>query len=102
MCYHSGSEWTGSNSNEGVLHIPRISKAGTSPSGSLMSYPIYSLRGSPHPAETQSLYFTAQPDWAVLVRIKYICWSCLVFTAYQNLWVNFIPNTFNTNTWGIQ
>ena len=32
-----------SNGNEGVLHIPQISRAGASPSDSLVSYPGYKI-----------------------------------------------------------
>ena len=40
-----GQSEPGSNGNEGVLHIPQISKAGTLPSDCLMSYPGHSLVG---------------------------------------------------------
>ena len=66
----SGPEGEG---NEGVLHIPQISKAGASPSDCLMSYPAHFLvcsvcvcgGGVSYPsAEMQSVYFTAQADRA--------------------------------------
>ena len=38
-----GSDWPETNGNEGVLHIPEISKAGASLSDGLMSYLGYSL-----------------------------------------------------------
>ena len=38
-----GQSGPGSNRNEGVLHIPQIFKAGTSPSDCLISYPEHSL-----------------------------------------------------------
>ena len=34
-----GQSGPGNNGNDGVLHIPQISKAGTSPSNGLMLYP---------------------------------------------------------------
>ena len=40
-----GQSGLGSEGNEGVLHIPQISKAGASPSDGLMSYPGHSLGG---------------------------------------------------------
>ena len=51
---------TGVNGNEGVLHIPQISKAGATPSDGLMS----NIRdthwvGSYLSTETQSVYSTA-------------------------------------------
>ena len=54
-----------SNSNEGVLHIPQISKAGASPSDGLMSYPSNSLGKSYPSAEMQSVYSTVLADWAI-------------------------------------
>ena len=38
-----GQSESGSNGNEGVLHIPQISKARASLSAGLISYPVYSL-----------------------------------------------------------
>ena len=40
-----GQSGSGSNGNEGVLHIPQISKAGASPSDDLLSYPEHLLGG---------------------------------------------------------
>ena len=56
-----GQSRHGSNRNEGLLHIPQISKARPSPSDCLMSYPGHSLRGTYTSAEMQSVYSTAQP-----------------------------------------
>ena len=56
----------GSNGNEEVLHIPQISKAGTPPLDSLMSYPGHSLevRSLTPSAETQLMYSTAPANRA--------------------------------------
>ena len=54
----------GSNSNEEVLCIPQISKAGASLSDGLMLYPGHSLRRSYPSAEIQWVYFTVPVDWA--------------------------------------
>ena len=66
--YHSGPE---SNVNEGLLRISQNSKAGTSPSDCLMSYPGHSLGiWSYLPAESQSVYSTAPAEWADTRIIK--------------------------------
>ena len=57
-----GQSGPGSNVNEGVLHIPQISKAGASPSDCLELYPD-TLWGSSPSAEIQSVYSTALPEW---------------------------------------
>ena len=54
----------GSDSNEGVVHIPQSSKAGTSPLDCLVSYPGHSSRGSYPFAEMQVVYSTAPADRA--------------------------------------
>ena len=68
-----GQNGPGSDGNEGVLYILQSSKiAGASPSDCLMSYPGHLLRESHSSAEMQSVYFTAQADWAtVYKRNKY-------------------------------
>ena len=53
-----------SNGNEGVLHIPQISKTGTSPSDCLLSKLGYSLEESYCSAEMQSVYSTTPADLA--------------------------------------
>ena len=52
---------------KGVLHIPQISKAGTSLSDGLMSYLGHSLeKESYSSAEMQSVYSTAPADWTII------------------------------------
>ena len=61
----SGQIKPGSNGNEGVCHIPQISKAGASLSDGLMPYLVHSLtRGFYHSAEMQSVYSTVPAEWA--------------------------------------
>ena len=62
-----GQSGPGSNSNEEVLHVSQISKAGASPSDNLVSYPGHSLAGGgSYPStEMQSVCSTAPADWAV-------------------------------------
>ena len=55
----------GSYGNEVVLYILQISKAGTSPSDGLMSYPGYLLVGFYPSADLQSVYSTAPANWAI-------------------------------------
>ena len=55
----------GSNDNEGVLHIPQISKAGVSQSACLVSYPGHSLVGCYPSAEMQSVYSKVPANWAM-------------------------------------
>ena len=64
------------NSNEGVLHIPQISKAGVSPLDGLMLYSGHLLGGS-HSAEMQLVYSTAPADWAEKPIYKIDCISCI-------------------------
>ena len=59
--YIAGSEWTGSNGNEGELHIPQTSGTEKSPD-SLLSYPGPVLRRSYPSAEMKSKDFTAPAD----------------------------------------
>ena len=57
-----------SNGNEKVLYIPQYFRTGTSPSDNLVSYQETHRRdgkGSYFSAEMQSVYSTAQADWAV-------------------------------------
>ena len=71
---HSGS---GSNGNEGVLHIPQsITKAASS--DSLVSYPGHSLGESYPSAEMQSVYFTAPINWAKNIWVTVISWDVVV------------------------
>ena len=64
---HSGP---GSDSNEEVLFILQSSNTtGTSPSDCLMSYPGHALGVSYPSAKVQSLFSTAQADWANLVGV---------------------------------
>ena len=49
----------GSNGKEGVLHFPQVSKARTSPSDSLVTYPWHTLEGYYPTAEIQSVYLKA-------------------------------------------
>ena len=61
---YPGQSGPGSDGNEGVLHIPQISKPGASPSDCLISYPGHLLLGSYASAEMQSVYSRAPADWA--------------------------------------
>ena len=54
----------GSDGNEGVLHIIRISKAGPLPSDLVSSLEHSLERGSYPSAEMQSTYFIAPTNWA--------------------------------------
>ena len=60
-----GQNGTGSNGNEGVLHIPRSANIiGTSLFDCLVSYPEHSLgEVSYSSAKVQSVYSTAPADW---------------------------------------
>ena len=59
-----GQSEPGSDSNEGVLHIPQSSSiTGASPSDCLVSYPGHSLGESYSSVEIQSVYSTALADW---------------------------------------
>ena len=64
-----GQSGSGSNVNEGVLHILQSSSiTGTSPSDFLVSYPGHWLGGgggNPS-ADVHSVYSTAQVEWAKL------------------------------------
>ena len=51
----------GSNGNERVLHIPQISKAGSSPSDCFMSYPGHSFCGG---------YLIPQQRWSWCIQYK--------------------------------
>ena len=62
----------GSDVNDRVLCIPQSSSiTGSSPSDCLMSYLGHSLRGGESYAsvEIQSMYSTAQADWAEMINI---------------------------------
>ena len=78
-----GQSRPGSNGNEGVLHIPQISKAGAMPSDGLMSYPEHLLTGgeSYPTAEIQSVYSTASAASRICSRqhIAFLSSSYLVF-----------------------
>ena len=65
----SGQSGPGNNDNEGILDNPQFSKAGALLSDGLMSYPWHSLEGSYPSEEPQSVYSTAQPDWAKYLRV---------------------------------
>ena len=59
----------GSNGNERMPHIPQSSRAGTSPSNCLVSYPGHLLEGGSYAsAEIQSVYSTAPANWATLLE----------------------------------
>ena len=61
-----GQSGPGNDGNEEVLCIPQNSSiTGTSPSESFVSYPGNSLVRSFRPSEMQSVYSTAQVDWAI-------------------------------------
>ena len=57
--FHSGTEWTWSNGNEGVLHISQSSRT-----DSLMSYPRHSSGRFCPSAEIQSAGFSVWTGWA--------------------------------------
>ena len=67
--YHSVSEEPKSNSYKGILYIPRSSRIGALPSNGLVSSPGHSLGGS-LTAKMQSVYSTAQADWAKSDRVS--------------------------------
>ena len=57
----------GSDGNESVLCIPKISSiTEASTSDCLVSYTGYSLGGSYSSTEKQSVYWTAQSDWPII------------------------------------
>ena len=61
-----GESGSGSDGNEGVLHIPQsFSIIGALPSDCLMSYPRHSLKDFYPSAEMQSVYSTATADWTL-------------------------------------
>ena len=61
-----GQSRPGSDSNEGVLHIPQIfSITEASLSDCLVSYQGHSLLESYLSAEMQSVYFTAPANWVI-------------------------------------
>ena len=53
----------GSNGNEGILHIPQISKVEATLSDGLMPYPGH-LLGEEGSAKIQSVYFSSPANWA--------------------------------------
>ena len=65
----------GGNTNEGLLHIPKSSKAGDSSSGCLVWYPRHSLWGvGITPAEMQSVYSAALAEWAETIHGWLVGW----------------------------
>ena len=67
-CYHSGSEWTGSNGNEGVLRIPQSSSmTEASPSDCLVSYPKH-LLGVVLPLCRDAVGVFCSPIWLSQLR----------------------------------
>ena len=58
-----GQSETGSDGNEGVLHIPQSSSITGASSDCLVSYPRHSLKVFYPSAEMYSVYFTAPADW---------------------------------------
>ena len=50
------------NGNEGVFHIPQISRTGASPSDHLVLHPGYSFVGGSY--LTAEMHSTAPADWA--------------------------------------
>ena len=64
-----GQSGPGNNGSEGVLDIPQSSRAGASPSDSLVSYSGLSL-GEYYPIEEmQSVYSTSPADWALNIDV---------------------------------
>ena len=60
-----GQSGSGSNGNEGVLHIPQSSRTGASPSDCLVSYLRNLLKKSYLSAEMQKVRSIAPADWVV-------------------------------------
>ena len=68
-----GQSGPGSNGIEGVLRIPESPGiTGTSPSDFLVSYLGHSLEEFYPSTEVQSVYSTAQADWAKLERLRWL------------------------------
>ena len=60
-----GQSGPGSNGKEGILNISQSSKAGASPTASLMKSSGHWWRGGAYPsAEIQLVYSTVPVDWA--------------------------------------
>ena len=85
-----GKSGPGNSGSEGVLHIPQISKVGTSPSDGLMLCPGHSLGESYLSAEMQSVYSTAPPslhqtaveeEWNKMSK-EFISKTCKLFRRY--------------------
>ena len=73
-----GQSGPGNNGNEGVLHIPQSpSITGTLPSDCLVSYQDTHWEGAYPSVEVQSVYSTAQADWAI---ISWIGWTRFQFS----------------------
>ena len=71
----------GSNDNEGLLHNPKRSRSGASPSDCLVSYPGHSLGESYPSAEMQSVYFIAL--CSAIDHLK-DCLHIFVISEYHN------------------
>ena len=85
-----GQSGPGSNGNEGVLHIPQISKAGVLPSDGLMSYPIHSLQAGLTLLQRSSQYIL-QPQLTGLTRwLKNLCRNMIlgIIFLYYSLYIN--------------
>ena len=76
-----GQSGPGSNGNEGVLRIPQISKAGSSPSYGLISYPGHLLVGV-LPLCRDAVDVLYSPSWLVGFH------GISIFVGY------FMPNSF--------
>ena len=73
-----GQSGPGSSYIEGVLYIPKSSRAEASSSDGLVSYPGHSLgRGSYSCTEMQSVYSTAPGDWDKDGLLRMLTWKCL-------------------------
>ena len=59
------------NGYEGVFHLLQSSRAGTSLSDGLVSYPGHIIEGGSYPfAEMKSMYSIAPADWASKMTLK--------------------------------
>ena len=94
----SGQSGFGNNGNEGVLHIPQISKTGASSSEGLISYQDtrWKLEGLTPSEEMQLVYSNATANWAVFLNymISGMNTSCGVMANKLN-WQT-IVNKFNS------
>ena len=73
----------GTDDNKEVLHIPKISSIIGASTSDLFSVISGHSLGKFYPsAEMHSMYSTAPADWAILMRVKFLCLNISTFVGY--------------------